>query len=116
MSTRNVPVSEQEDAFESWVILEILGHRRLGGYLREQQLAGVGFLRIDVPSDPPVTQMYSPSSVYCITPTSEEIATAFAKRNRPEPVSQWELRTTEPRPMIEAGWSDDDDDEGSDFS
>jgi hypothetical protein len=102
-------MTEENGAFEGWVILEILGHRRLGGYLREQQIAGVGFLRIDCPSEPPVTQLYAPSSVYAITPTTEEIATAFAKRNRPAPVSQWELRTTEPARMIEAGWADDDE-------
>lgn len=37
-------------AFESWAILELMGHRRLAGYVREITLAGAGMLRIDVPS------------------------------------------------------------------
>lgn len=32
-----------------WAILELMGHRRLGGYLREETIAGAAFLRIDVP-------------------------------------------------------------------
>ena len=36
--------------FEDWVILELRGHRRLAGYLQEQQIGGASFLRLDVPS------------------------------------------------------------------
>jgi len=87
--------AEQKPIFEGWCVLELMGHRRLGGYVREQQIAGAGFLRIDVPGDaePEViaTQFYPPSSVYCITPTTEVMARAVAKGNRPEPVHRWEL-------------------------
>ena len=31
---------EEQSGFESWVILELLGHRRLGGYLSEQEMGG----------------------------------------------------------------------------
>jgi hypothetical protein len=37
------------EPFAQWVILELLGHRRLAGFLTEQQIAGASFLRIDVP-------------------------------------------------------------------
>jgi hypothetical protein len=80
--------------FEGWCILELMGHRRLGGYIREVTIAGAGFLRIDVPGDdgaPVATQLYPPSAVYCITPTTETIAAAVAKSNRPTPVQRWEL-------------------------
>jgi hypothetical protein len=33
---------------EFWAIVELMGHRRLAGYVREVQLAGAGFLRLDV--------------------------------------------------------------------
>lgn len=36
--------------FEGWAILELMGHRRLAGYLREQQVGGAAFVRIDVPN------------------------------------------------------------------
>ena len=83
------------DTFAEWVILELLGHRRLAGYLTEQQIAGASFLRLDVPSEPPATQYYAPSSVYAITPTTEEMARQVARRNRPAPVQRWELPAAE---------------------
>lgn len=109
--------------FEEWVIIELLGHRRLAGYLTEQQLAGAGFLRLDVPGDKPcgtcggmprpevpcpacrglgvaltATQLYSPSAVYAINPTTQEIATAVARGNRPAPVHRWELEAPRAEP------------------
>ncbi len=39
-------------AFADWVILELLGHRRLAGYLTEAQIAGESFLRLDIPGEP----------------------------------------------------------------
>lgn len=72
-----------------------MGHRRLGGFVREVQLGGAGFLRIDVPGDTDgethSTQFYPPSSVYCLTPVSEAAARIVAKSSRPEPVQRWEL-------------------------
>jgi hypothetical protein len=44
-----------EEKFEGWAILELMGHRRLGGYVRETQIAGAGMLRIDIPSNEPQT-------------------------------------------------------------
>jgi hypothetical protein len=82
---------DSDDKFEGWVILEIMGHRRLAGYMREQEIAGKAFLRIDVPSEPPVTQFYGAESVYCITPTTEETARAASGIGRVAPVARWEL-------------------------
>lgn len=107
-------MAETRETYEGWVILELMGHRKLGGYLSEQEIAGQGFLRIRVPSEPPAEQLYSPSAVYCITPTTEQIARALAKNLRPEPVTQWELRPPAPPRQIEAmarerAYQDDDD-------
>lgn len=77
------------DMFEGWVILELMGHRRLAGYLCEQEVAGAKFLRLDIPDQ--ATQLYSPSAVYCITPTSEETARQVATLSKPAPVQRWEL-------------------------
>lgn len=97
MSTTN----DEQTGYEAWSILELMGHRRLGGFVREVQVAGVGFLRIDVPGDTDgethSTQFYPPSSVYCLTPVSEAAARIVAKQTRPEPVTQWELPSPAPR-------------------
>lgn len=81
------------EQFREWCVLELMGHRRLAGYVTEQEIAGAGLLRIDVPGDGETiaTQFYSPAAVYCITPTTEAIARALAKRDQPAPVQRWEL-------------------------
>jgi hypothetical protein len=81
----------ENDIFAYWVIIELMGHRRLAGFLTEQEIAGKGFLRLEVPGQPGATQLYNPTSVYCITPTTEAIARALAVSNQPAPVQRWEL-------------------------
>lgn len=86
---------QPQPAFAEWVILELLGHRRLAGWLTEQQIAGASFLRLDIPGpsadQPGATQLYSPGAVYAITPTTEEIARAVAAMHQPAPVHRWQL-------------------------
>jgi hypothetical protein len=89
-------MSDTDDTFEGWVILEVMGHRRLAGYVREQEIAGHAFLRIDVLTDPPSTQFYGAGSVYCLTPVTEETARAACAVNRVAPVSRWELPAASP--------------------
>jgi hypothetical protein len=83
-----------ESFLHEWVILELMGHRRLAGLLSAVEIAGAPFLRLDVPGkDGTVaTQFYAPAAVYCITPTTEEMARLVAERDQPEPVQRWELR------------------------
>ena len=85
---------DETPKFSEWAVLELMGHRRLAGRVTEEQIAGAGVLRLDVPGEggqPAVTQYYSPSALYCITPTTEEIARKIAKANRPAPVHRYEL-------------------------
>ncbi len=136
---------KKNEPLEFWAILELMGHRRLGGYLSEQTVAGASFLRIDVPSqcsatsdqfcpvcgdckcadvangkddaicplhaekskhgDLVATQFYSASAVYCITPTTEEMAKAVAAKNEPAPIQRWEL----PHKELAAKVSDEDE-------
>lgn len=80
--------------FDQWAIVELMGHRRLAGRVREVQLAGHGYLRLDIPAagdDAARTQYISPGSVYALHPTSEPTARAAAAQWRPEPVHRWEL-------------------------
>ncbi len=60
-------------------MLEIMGHRRLAGLVREETIAGAVMLRVDIPGpsagDPNHgTQYYGGASLFCMTPTSEELA------------------------------------------
>lgn len=81
--------------FEGWVILELMGHRRLAGYLTEQTIGGASFLHIDVPGGlgiPVATQFYTGAAVYCITPTTEDLARKVALNSQPAPVTKWDLQ------------------------
>jgi hypothetical protein len=85
-------MSEQAKEYEGWAILELMGHRRLIGYLREVTIAGAAFLRIDVlTAEGQSTQYYGAPSVYAITPTTEETARRAATLSKVAPVSAWEL-------------------------
>lgn len=81
------------EKFQSWAILELMGHRKLAGYVQETEIAAGKFLRIDVPNaeGKNVTQFYAPASVYCITPTTEDICRQWAHNNNPQPISRYEL-------------------------
>ena len=82
-----------ETKFDEWAILELMGHRRLAGKVSDAVIGGGAFLRIDIPGEDgkQTTQFYSPGSVYCITPTTEEVARQVAKQSQPTPVYQWEF-------------------------
>lgn len=107
--------------FADWVIIELMGHRRFGAYATEATIAGALFLRIDVPSDPPVTQYYNAkTAVFSITPTTEAIARDLAATNRPTPVHRFELGAAAPAPSARAPREfgedmEDHDDDSDDF-
>lgn len=64
-----------EALFESWAIVEVLGHRTRPGFVREVEIAGGKMLRVDIPTpDGDVTEFYSSASIYSLRPCSEEIA------------------------------------------
>lgn len=99
-----------------WCIVELMGHRRLGGYVREVEIAGAPMLRVDVPDMATTvdvadggfaiaaTQFYSASALYCLTPVTEDMARVVARNAQPEPVHRWELPAapTDAEPVAEA--------------
>lgn len=115
--------TEKNTEFKEWVVLELMGHRRIFGLLTEQEIAGNKFLRIEVPdaAGKMTTQFYNPSSVYCMTPTTEEIVKAAAHNNAPTPVHLYELEMPktepkqDPQPFCdELGGGDANDEDDSD--
>ena len=94
--------------FESWAILELMGHRKLAGMVKTESLGGAPFIRIDIYSSESkieLTQYYNPSSIYSITPTFMEVCIKFTKNNYQQPVQRWEL--PEPVPSQEKEIEDD---------
>lgn len=79
-------------AFDEWCIVELLGHRRIAGRVREATFPA-GFLRIDEPDGR--TQIVNPASLYALHPTTEEIVRSLANDWRSEPVTRWEIERAE---------------------
>ena len=101
-------------AWEGWVIMELMGHRRLAGLLSEEEIAGVGFLRLDIPggNGTGATQYYRPGVVYGITPTTEATAREVAAIGRPAPVQRWELPASSSHRDEPSGYLGGADDDG----
>lgn len=77
-----------------WAVLELMGKVRTGGLVSEEVRFGATLGRIEIPQEDGsfVTQLFGGSSVYRLTPCTEEIARYAAKRGNHEPVSTWELK------------------------
>ena len=105
--------------YTGWAIVELMGHRRLAGWVDSAEMYGGKFLRLDVPGktepdDPPdwiATQYYNPSAIYCMTPTDEKTARAVARLSRPEPIHQWELPRLAESTVKDPELYDDDSDD-----
>lgn len=98
-------MSEQE-AFRQWAIVDVMGHQRYVGYVSEQVIAGQGFVRVDIPSvgdTPEWTKLIGTSSIYAITPVSEEIARQMADTQSAKPVQAYELT---PKQIVQANLYD----------
>lgn len=78
--------------FTEWCIVEMMGHRRIAGHVTERTIAGHGFLEVRIPSEPPMMQLIQPSSIYALTPCTEETARAYAKTLSPEPLTLFDAR------------------------
>lgn len=83
-----------------WAIVELMGHKVVAGFAGKDEMFGKPLLRIDIPETseyPAFTQFYGLDAVYCITPTSEDVARITAESCKINPVSVYtpELVTVE---------------------
>lgn len=104
--------------FDHWAVVELFGHQRIAGRVREELLAGRAFLRVDVPAvvDPAAggaegfTRYYGASAIYSLTPTTEEVARLAAAQVRAAPVSVYIPSTRQLGTGIRDGYHPDDPD------
>lgn len=105
------------DKFEQWCVIEIMGHKRFAGFVTEQSVGGASFVRVDVPEVttrsgetlPAFTKLFGASSIYCLSPCTEETARAFAADLRAEGFALYEaprLPAPQAAPVRDAEWDD----------
>lgn len=120
----------QEESFATWGIIEVMGRQRWCGYITTIKIAGGEFLRVDVPGFPAIdgpdfetwrrrheqpafSKIIGHSSVYSITPTSEEVARRAAENDRSRPLQDVDL--VAPLTQLALPAPAGDDDSGEDF-
>jgi len=83
------------EAFDSWALVELMGHQRIAGRVTEAEIGGCKFVRVDVPETsgrPAMTKFLGPSSIYAITPMSEETARAVSGCIDPAPIQAYDAQ------------------------
>ncbi len=71
-----------QEPFDQWAIVELFGHRRLAGRVREVELFGGKMCHIDIPQPegrPAFSQLYGGAAIFSVTPCSEETARSVAE-------------------------------------
>lgn len=85
----------EKQGFESWAVVELMGHQRIAGKVSEAEIGGGKLLRVDVPEvngKQPITKYFGTVAVYAITPVDEETARLAAQECGPQPVNEWSAR------------------------
>lgn len=109
-------------SFEGWALVELMGHRTRAGRVTEVEAFGTKLLRLDIPvagegeETEFVSEHYSGSAIYCLTPATEEFARALARRmGDPRPVAPMTHRLPSYAEADEADFHDIDDDDDRPF-
>lgn len=69
---------------DSFAIIEIMGHQRIAGKVREVSRAGVQMLEVEVPAidgRPSYVRRFSGAAIFSETPVTEDLVMAFLRRN-----------------------------------
>ena len=110
----------------SWMFVEMLGHKRLAGFVTEEEKWGQVLMRIDIPTSVKdgklqfTTQFYGTHALYCATPITETDAIKLAKELRPVPFGKYDLhkeanRNLDDYKMVENDDSDETDEDDMPF-
>ena len=80
--------------FDSWAIVEVMGHSRFASRVTEQAIGGASFVRVDVSAaegKPAFTKLLGAGSIFAITPCTEQTAREAVKEFRARPYSMFDL-------------------------
>jgi hypothetical protein len=92
--------------FNTWAIVEVMGHVEYAGFVMAETIAGSAMLRIDVPEvkgRAAFTKYLATGALYGITPCSEETARARAERIRSVPFQTFDIESQFLKTLREQG-------------
>ncbi len=81
---------EQQQQSSFWAIVEVMGHKTLAGEVHSIELAGHGYLRVEIPATKSISawsKILSPGSIYGITPVDEQVARSVAEQLQERPLT-----------------------------
>jgi hypothetical protein len=88
-------MSTEQQRFESYCIVELMGHVTLAGFVRETEIGGGKLFQIEVPASKGAqafTSFFGSSSVYKLTPVDQATVMAICSRKAQQPFTSWELQ------------------------
>jgi hypothetical protein len=97
------PSGNERAKFETWAVVELMGHTTFAGLVAEVEIAGHGFLRLTVPKCQDragFDKILSPGSIYGITPCTEEFARRMAASLRRRPFQLIDVPIRDPNPAL----------------
>lgn len=109
-------MNDYEGKLETWAVLELMGHQRIAGFVREVSLGSAAMLRVDVPeidAIPAFTKFVAPAAIYAVTPCTQEVAMVVIKRDRVTPVTLFAMPPHRQRALpgvSDEEYVDEDDD------
>ena len=89
MDSDNILLNKDQDTLETWAYIEIMGHSTVAGRVSERKFGVAVMLQVDVPNPDEgfaFSKLYSPSSIFSISPITEEWCRKYVKTKINYPV------------------------------
>ncbi len=109
-------MENNDNATEQFAVVEMMGHRKIAGAIKQSELAPGALIRVDVfGADGLIerTEHVGSSAIYDITICTEQAAKAAAIAHSPQPSFAYDILRQRPERQLSFGSMDgfDDDDE-----
>lgn len=85
---------QEPEKFESWALVEIMGHIKVAGMATTMNFGNTVMLKVDIPEtqyQPSFSRMFGMSSIFSIIPVDEKTARLHAESYRSSPILSYDV-------------------------